>query len=155
MRSLRHRVAAVLSTALVAMRLLAPEAFSPCASWHGSAEHGVEHVHGAAATAPAAHSAAAHAAHAAHAERDAHAQHAAHALPVHEAPSDTDAPACPHCEGSDCCCVAPALDQRATATVPQATVDLARVQPHAAPDATLRTRVAFLLPFATAPPALS
>lgn len=144
MRSLRHRVAAVLSTALVAMRLLAPEAFSPCASWHGVDERVAEPLHHAPAPAPHAHGAMADDAHTAH-------EHVADA----SADAPVDSPACPHCQGSDCCCVAPALDQRAAATVPEGTVDLARERPHAARNATLRTRVAFLLPFATAPPALS
>jgi hypothetical protein len=148
MRSLRHRAAAVLSTALVAMRLLAPEAFSPCVSWHGAEERVAEPLHHAPAPAPHAHGAMADDAHAAH-------EHVHEHVADASADAPADASACPHCEGSDCCCVAPALDQRASATVPQATVDLARERLHATPHATLRTRAAFLLPFATAPPALS
>jgi len=164
MRPLRHRVVALLSTALVALRLLAPEAFSPCLSWHGDARA----VAPATADGHTGHGPAAHAAHGDHAAHrqatPAIAEHATsdHATGAHAASADvtdahhapSDGPACPHCESGDCCCVAPALNPRVAVAVPAGTVDLSRAPVGAAPETTPRSRAAFLLPFGTAPPAL-
>ena len=150
MRFLRHPLLATVSAAVLALRVLAPDAGHRCAAMEATAAVGAAVEIGVDAAAD----------HAGHAEHAAHAEHAMHGGSAPAGDHDVSHPAGPdtshECDcDTSCCCVATAATRSDAPAQP--TLHIAVLREARVLRATDRPqiRVAHVLPYNTPPPGAS